>query len=133
MNARLETSGQGEWLSRRFGLTNPPTMSSLIAPGRPATYSRLLVGSKGHRLGDVPAESAYSLQIVRNNAIAFKLREAGGSWQQRTAAADTICLFNLETPSQIAFDSPFETIRVSFRALRCSILLRTTAARSTRR
>jgi AraC-like DNA-binding protein len=111
MSARLETSGQGEWLRRRFGLTNLRTMSSRIAPGQPATYTKLLIGSNGHHLGNIPAESAYSLQIIRNNAISFRLREPRRSWQQKSAAAGTIGLFNLEAPPEIAFDSPFDTIR----------------------
>ncbi len=111
MSTPPETSGQGERLSRRFGLANLPTMSALVAPGRPVTYTRLFVGSTGHRLGDVPAESAYSLQIVRRHGIAFQLRGARRAWQSKVAAADTICLFDLQEPPAIAFDSPFETIR----------------------
>jgi AraC-like DNA-binding protein len=111
MSARLETSGQGEWLRRRFALTNLRTMSSLIAPGQPATYTKLVIGSNGHHLGNIPAENAYSLQIIRNNPITFRLREPRRPWQQKAAAADTIGLFDLETPPEIVFYSPFDTIR----------------------
>src|ERR1700733_7690179 len=111
MSTVSDTSAQGEWLNRRFRGENPPTMSSGVVPGRPVTFTRLSVGSTRHRLGDIPPESAYSLQIVRRNGVAFKRRAAQRAWQYEVAAADTICLFDLSEPPSMVFESPFETLR----------------------
>ena len=111
MGVAQQTSARGERLSTRFGLADPPTMSSLAASGPPVTYALLSVAAPGHRLGDIPAESAYSLQIVQRRGIAFMRRSARSGWRREAAAADTVCLFDLEEPPAIAFDSPFETLR----------------------
>jgi AraC family transcriptional regulator len=115
----MQTSGRGGLLSRRFGLEDPPTLVAALPSDRPITFSHLRVDSAGQALGSIPAESAYSIHLHLRDTTTFHIREEGQASRKECTKAGSLCFFDLQSPPQIFFDTPFHTIRsyVPFLAL----------------
>ena len=106
----MHSSGKGALLDRRFGLQDPPTLVSTLSSGRPITFSHLRVDFAGLVLGSIPAEAAYSIHLHLRET-AFLLRAEGDSTRRGYTQAGGLCFFDLQSPPDIAFDTPFRTIR----------------------
>jgi AraC family transcriptional regulator len=115
----MQTSGRGELLSRRFGLKDPPTLIAALTGDRPITFSHLRMDSSGQALGCIPAEPAYSIHVHLRETTLLGISEEGRRSRQARVKAGSLCFFDLRSPPQILFHTPFQTIRsyVPFLAL----------------
>jgi AraC family transcriptional regulator len=107
----MQTSGRGELLNKRFGLKDPPTLIAASAGDRPITFSHLRMDSPGQALASIPAESAYSIHVHLRETTLFAIREEGSRDRKVSSKAGSLCFFDLRSPPQICFDTPFQTIR----------------------
>jgi AraC family transcriptional regulator len=109
--ADMQTSGRGELLNKRFGLKDPPTLIAAVSGDRPITFSHLRMDSPGQALASIPAEAAYSIHVHLRESTLFAIRADGSRGRKESPKAGSLCFFDLRSPPQIFFDSPFQTIR----------------------
>jgi AraC family transcriptional regulator len=107
----MQTSGRGELLNKRFGLKDPPTLIAASPGDRPITFAHLRMDSPGQALASIPAESAYSIHVHLRETTLFAIREEGSMSRKVCSKAGSLCFFDLRSPRQIFFDTPFQTIR----------------------
>jgi AraC-like DNA-binding protein len=106
----MQTSGHGALLKRRFGLKDAPSLVATVPADRPITFSHLRVDSAGQALGSIPADSAYSIHLHLRETTSFHIREGRASREECTKGG-SVCLFDLQSPPHIFFDTPLHTIR----------------------
>src|ERR1700744_1469927 len=107
----MRTLGHGKLLNRRFGLQSPATLIAAVPTGNPITFSHLRVDAAGRALGAVPPEPAYSIHIHQRPMTRFAILEPGRASRKEAAQAGTLCFFDLRSPPQVRFETPFHTIR----------------------
>jgi AraC family transcriptional regulator len=60
----MRTTGYERFLSKRFGIPNPPTFVTSLSRGAPITFTRLRLDSASPTCdGTIPAEEAYSFHV----------------------------------------------------------------------
>jgi AraC family transcriptional regulator len=108
----METSGEGEWLHRRF----QSTVRGCLAAGLPdlapqATFTSLRA-DHWTRLGDVTPEDAYTLHLNRRSSTSILLRGRLGGRERHDIPFHGATLFDLSDLPMVEVEGRFDMMRV---------------------
>jgi AraC family transcriptional regulator len=108
----MQSSGEGEWLHRRFHTA----VRGCLAAGSPdvapqATFTSLRA-EHWTRLGDVRPEDAYTLHLNRRSSTAISLRGRFGKRQRHDIPFHGATLFDLSDLPMVEVEGRYDMVRV---------------------
>jgi AraC family transcriptional regulator len=108
----MQSSGEGEWLRRRFHTA----VRGCLAAGSPevgpqVTFSNLRA-EHWTRLGDVTPEDAYTLHLNRRSTTGIALRGRSGGRQRHDIPSRGATLFDLSDLPMVEVEGRYDMVRV---------------------
>jgi AraC family transcriptional regulator len=108
----MQTSGEGEWLNRRFhSAVRACFVAGLPDVGPQATFTSLRA-EHWTRLGDVTPEDAYTLHLNRRSSTSISLCGRSGGRQRHDIPSGGATLFDLSDFPMVEVEGRYDMLRV---------------------
>jgi AraC family transcriptional regulator len=108
----MQTSGEGEWLHRRFHSAVQGCLAAGLPDAAPQTTFTSLRAEHWTRLGDVTPEDAYSLHLNRRCSTSILLRGPLGGRQRHDIPFRGATLFDLSDLPMVEVEGRYDMLRV---------------------
>ena len=126
----MRSSGEGEWLQRRFH----SAVRACLAAGLPDVAPQATFASLRHehwtRLGDVTPEDAYTLHLNRRSSTSISLYRRAGGCQRHDIPFQGATLFDLSDLPMVEVEGRYDMVRVYLPRLRLISVAESMARRS---
>ena len=108
----MQTSGEGEWLHRRFHSAVRASFAAGLPDLAPQATFTSLRAEHWTRLGDVAPEDAYTLHLNRRSSTGISLHSPRGGRQRHDIPFHAATLFDLSDLPMVEVEGRYDMMRV---------------------
>jgi AraC family transcriptional regulator len=108
----MQTSGEGEWLNRRFHSAVRACFVAGLPDVAPQATFTSLRAEHWTRLGDVTPEDAYTLHLNRRSSTSISLCGRSGGRQRHDIPSGSATLFDLSDFPMVEVEGRYDMLRV---------------------
>src|SRR5271168_4954886 len=108
----MQSSGEGEWLHRRFHSAVRASLAAGLPDAAPQTTFTSLRAEHWTRLGDVTPEDAYTLHLNRRSSTSILLTGRFGGRQRHVIPFRGATLFDLSDLPMVEVEGRYDMLRV---------------------